>query len=94
MGDSVRQQLLLDIADGDEAGVNVATLTGKSRLSRSAISYHLKILKDSGLIITKKLGTEVFYYLNLEDNFLIIRDLVATLQQLIDQKNTVRTSSC
>jgi ArsR family transcriptional regulator, arsenate/arsenite/antimonite-responsive transcriptional repressor len=87
MGDSVRQQLLLDIADGDDQGVNVATLTGKTRLSRPAVSYHLKILKDSGLITTEKNGTQVFYHLHLDENFTVIRELVTTLQSLLDAKN-------
>ena len=91
MGDSVRQQLLLDIADNDDIGVNVATLTGKTRLSRSAISYHLKILKDSGLITTEKSGTEVFYHLHLAENFTVIRELVSTLQELIDSKKQGKT---
>ncbi|MCI1208233.1 MAG: metalloregulator ArsR/SmtB family transcription factor [Treponema sp.] len=86
MGDTVRQQLLLDIADCSEKGCNVAELTGKTRLSRSAISYHLKILKDSGLITARKKGTQVFYFLHLDENFVIIRELVDTLQRLIAVK--------
>lgn len=86
MGDSIRQQLVLDIAAGAEKGVNVATLTSKTRLSRPAVSYHLKILKDSGLITTEKEGTQVFYHLHLDENFVVISDLVKTLQNLIDVK--------
>jgi DNA-binding transcriptional ArsR family regulator len=89
MGDSIRQQLLLDIADGDDKGVNVATLTGKTRLSRPAVSYHLKILKDSGLITTEKDGAQVFYHLHLDENFTVIRELVSTLQRLIDAKKQI-----
>jgi ArsR family transcriptional regulator, arsenate/arsenite/antimonite-responsive transcriptional repressor len=83
MGDPVRQQLLLDIAEGEETGVNVQTLTSKTRLSRPAISYHLKILKSSSLIVSEKNGTEVFYRLQLEKNFSVIKELVETLQDLI-----------
>jgi len=86
MGDAVRQQLLLDIAEYDDTGVNVQTLTGKTRLSRPAISYHLKILKNSGLITGEKNGTEVFYRLQIENDFAVIKELVETLQDILDAK--------
>ena len=50
LGDEVRQKLVLDIVDAGAEGINVKNLSAKSRLSRPAISHHLKVLKDSGLI--------------------------------------------
>lgn len=35
-----------------------------STLSRSAVSHHLKLLKDAGVLDSEKVGKEVFYWVN------------------------------
>jgi DNA-binding transcriptional ArsR family regulator len=42
-----------------------------STLSRSAVSHHLKLLRDAGVLESRKEGKEVFYWVNkrfLEDS--------------------------
>ena len=48
MSDEYRQQLIMDIAEAGNDGINVSNLSAKSKLSRPAISHHLKVLKDAG----------------------------------------------
>jgi DNA-binding transcriptional ArsR family regulator len=86
MGDTIRQQLLLDIGTADELGVNVNYLGKRVRLSRPAVSYHLKILKDTGLVSTTKIGTQVYYHLSLEKKFSTVKKLVAAIDELIASK--------
>ena len=40
----------------------MGAITEKTNLSRSAVSHHLKILKDSGLIKMRREGTKNYYY--------------------------------
>ena len=43
---------------------NVGDIARKFRLSRPAISHHLKVLKEAGVIEYEKVGQEGFYWLN------------------------------
>ena len=54
-------------------GLNVNEITQKIRLSRPAVSHHLKILKDTGLINVRRIGVCNYYYLTGEE---AIRKLV------------------
>ena len=86
LGDEVRQQIVLDIAEGQassEDGINVSDLSAKSKLSRPAISHHLKVLKDYGLIKPKKVGTQIFYTLSLDKNLEEVAELVRSIQKLM-----------
>ena len=40
----------------------MGAITEKTNLSRSALSHHLKILKDSGLIKMRREGTKNYYF--------------------------------
>ena len=60
LGDELRQQLLLLMMDGKLR--SVAELTAETQLSRPAISHHLKILKQAGVIVEQKKGRQVYYY--------------------------------
>ena len=45
-------------------GRNVKEITEQTNLSRPAVSHHLKILKEAGLIDVLQKGVCNFYYLN------------------------------
>lgn len=62
LSDSVRQNLFMALLEAGADGMNVGDLTAKTHLSRPAISHHLKVLKDSGLIVPHKSGTQIFYF--------------------------------
>jgi DNA-binding transcriptional ArsR family regulator len=65
MGDSMRQQIILMLEQADE--LNVSQLTEKLPLSRPAISHHLKVLRQAGLVGVRRQGTENFYSLTIDD---------------------------
>ncbi len=94
MSDEYRQQLIMDIAEAGKNGINVSNLSAKSKLSRPAISHHLKVLKDAGLIKPLKIGTQIFYQLNLMDNFKIISELISSMENILskisESENTVK----
>ena len=89
MSDEYRQQLIMDIAEAGKEGINVSNLSAKSKLSRPAISHHLKVLKEAGLIVPLKIGTQIFYQLNLKENFKTISELIKSMEKIlstIDEK--------
>lgn len=50
-GDEVRQEILLALIEaGGTGGLRVGDIQRKSHVSRSAVSHHLKVLLDAGII--------------------------------------------
>ena len=56
------------------SGVLVGTFTEKTNLSRAAVSHHLQILKDGGILKMRRECTKNYYYFDADAeamNFLI-----------------------
>ena len=62
LGDEHRQRILLTFERGER--LNVGQIVDVSTLSRSAVSHHLKILREAGVLASEKLGKEVYFWLN------------------------------
>ena len=86
LGDSTRQKICLDLAATGLEGINVADLAGKSILSRPAISHHLKVLKDAGIIEPIKKGTQIFYRLKLKDALVPMKALIDTVEEILSEE--------
>lgn len=83
IGDETRQHLILEMMKmGRCSGVRVGEITEKTNLSRPAVSHHLRIMKDAGLIKVRKEGTMNFYYFDPEMKSL--EQLAATLQKAVE----------
>lgn len=68
LADTIRRGLFISMIESGSTGVSVATLTATTKLSRPAISHHLKVLKDCGLIKARKVGTHNFYYVDINEH--------------------------
>ena len=67
IGDETRQHLILEmIKIGKCSGVRVGEITKRTNLSRPAVSHHLQIMKNAGLVKVRKEGTMNFYYFDPE----------------------------
>lgn len=65
LGDENRQHLILEMMQmGERDGVRVGQITEKTNLSRPAVSHHLQILKNAGIIKMRREGTKNYYYIN------------------------------
>lgn len=63
IGDPNRQHLVLEMLEiGNVNGMRVGEIVEKTHLSRPAVSHHLKVLKDVGIVRMRKEGTKNFYY--------------------------------
>jgi ArsR family transcriptional regulator, arsenate/arsenite/antimonite-responsive transcriptional repressor len=58
-----RQRIILVLAECPE--MNVGDLTDQVKLSRPAVSHHLRELKLAGLVRVRRQGTENFYALEI-----------------------------
>ena len=72
LGDEVRlniiEALCIASQNGHTEGLNVNEITRQTNLSRPAISHHLKILKDTGLVEVRQHGTSNYYRLTLMES--------------------------
>lgn len=63
LGDENRQHLILEMMKIDDCnGVRVGTITEKTNLSRPAVSHHIQILKEAGILKMRREGTKNYYY--------------------------------
>lgn len=61
LGDEHRQRILLTFEPGER--LNVGQIVAVSTLSRSAVSHHLKILREAGVLASVKEGKEVYFWI-------------------------------
>ncbi len=88
LGDEKRQAILVALMkDKACAGLRVNDLTDATKLSRPAVSHHLKILKDIGLISVRNEGTKNYYFLSQKV------PQIKQLQTLLNDINQVMTES-
>ena len=62
LGDEQRQRILL--AFEKEERLNILQIVASSKLGRTAVTHHLKILHGSGALSSEKIGKEVFFWVN------------------------------
>ena len=63
LGDANRQHLILEMLRmGRCGGVRVGEIAERAHLSRPAISHHVRILKEAGLLRMRREGTKNYYY--------------------------------
>lgn len=79
--DENRQRIILLLCKNKEMTVN--QITDQLDLSRPAVSHHLKIMLDAGVIAVNKVGKERFYKITLEDTVQLLKDLTVSLEKSI-----------
>mgnify|MGYP000882783822 FL=1 len=62
LGDEHRQRMLLLFEPGER--LNVGQIAEVSTLARSTVSHHLKVLHESGVLASEKIGKEVWFWIN------------------------------
>lgn len=84
MGDVNRQHMILEMMKmGDCSGVRVNKITNSTNLSRPAVSHHLQILKDAGILKMRKEGTKNYYYFDPDmESFELLMDVLRRTIQI------------
>ena len=84
LSDPIRVNILELMINGEICVCDIVKATG---MSQSKISYHIKILKDSGLISDRQEGRWVYYKLDLE----VLSEIKNWLGNLIQSSTHSRT---
>lgn len=64
VGDETRQYLLMVMMQCQCSGSRVIDIADNTTLSRPAVSHHMQILKDAGIVKSRKEGRLIYYYLD------------------------------
>lgn len=62
LGDEHRQRILLTVERGES--LNVGQIVEVFTLSRTAVSHQLRVLREAGVLSSKKRGKEVYFWIN------------------------------
>ncbi|MBS7529576.1 winged helix-turn-helix transcriptional regulator [Hazenella sp. IB182353] len=85
LSDPARQDIILMLAQHEHLSVN--EIANHATLSRPAISHHLKVLRDLGIVAIHKQGTSHYYYLTLDDATSLLKQLVYTVEKACEKDN-------
>lgn len=83
LGDENRQHLILEMLKiGECNGVRVGKITERTHLSRPAVSHHLQILKNAGIVKVRKEATKNYYYF--DPDMASFEKLIGVFQRAIE----------
>jgi len=82
MGDDTRQQIILLLEK--TGSLNVTQLAKKLPLSRPAISHHLRVLRQAGLVAIRRQGTENNYSPTIDAALALLKRFVAEVESCED----------
>ena len=76
LGDENRQRIVCAMLLNERPGMRIEEITSHTELSRPAVSHHVKVLKDAGIVTVSRKGTMNFYYLDPHnDSWQVLADL-------------------
>ena len=87
LGDETRQQIFMALLQNETVGMRVPDITKCTHLSRPAVSHHLQVLRDAGLINMYRVGTMNYYYVDAD------RGCWGGLKALVDHVDAVTRSA-
>ena len=86
LSDETRLRILEQLREGEQC---VCELTDVFKTGQSRLSFHLRVLKDAGLVTDRPEGRWIYYSLN-RDALREVEDLVAWLTESSSMKMPVR----
>ncbi len=79
IGDETRQNIITVLMGIGCGGLRVGEITANTHLSRPAVSHHMRILLDCGLVIVHKQGTKNYYSLHIGEEFETLHSLISLI---------------
>lgn len=81
IGDETRQLIIIVLIDAGCGGMRVGDITGQTHLSRPAVSHHMKILKNAGIVQVRKEATMNYYYLEPSSRLMNLKKLIINIEK-------------
>ncbi len=77
LGDAHRQRIVLMFEPGER--LNIGQIAAASTLSRTAVSHHLRVLRQAGVLRSEKVGKEVLF----RTDVAAVREALAAVQDYL-----------
>lgn len=92
IGDETRMHLLFVMMNSGKCdGIRVGEIAEQTNLSRPAVSHHLQILKDAGIIKMRREATKNYYYIDADtdkmDELIQLFQHVKEIMQLLPDRS-------
>lgn len=85
--DENRQNILLVLLENCHvSGVRVEDIAKRVNLSRPAVSHHLKILLDNGIVSIEHVGTKNYYHIIGIDSILSLKSLFKNIELFVEER--------
>ncbi|CAM2885406.1 MULTISPECIES: ArsR/SmtB family transcription factor [Dellaglioa] len=81
LADEKRQRLIILLGSRYQRELTVSELVDRMSLSQPAVSHHLKVLKDVGLIDFKQTGLKRFYFLTPDKTLNRLEHLIKMIRE-------------
>lgn len=79
LADSTRLRIFWILCHSEECVINLSAIMN---MSSPAVAHHLKLLRDAGLVVTRREEKEVYYRVAENDKAQTLHSMIESLQQL------------
>lgn len=79
LADRNRQKIIVLLCNHLTEGLTVTEITEQMAITQPAVSHHLKIMREAGLVAFRKNGLQSLYYLTLADPLAHLENVVHNL---------------
>lgn len=83
LGDPIRQDIIIIL--GEKGKLNVSEITSLTNISRPAVSHHLKILKEAGVVKMDRAGKNNIYYLHAKEALQNLKKIIEIVEKTCDE---------
>lgn len=80
LSDPNRLRIFWALCHGEECVINISALT---EMSSPAVSHHLRILKNAGLIMSRREGKEVYYRAAATEAACALHEIIESLLKIV-----------
>ena len=84
LGDTTRIRIFWLLCHREECVINISALLD---MSSPAVSHHLRPLKNTGLIISRRIGKEVYYHAADTEQARLLHQMIEQIMEITCPKN-------
>ena len=85
--DENRQNILFVLLENcSTGGIRVNDIASSVNLSRPAVSHHLKVLLDNGIVSIEHIGTKNYYHITGTNKILSLKSLLQNVELYIEER--------
>lgn len=84
LSDTTRLKIFWVLCHMEECVINISAML---KISSPAVSHHLRELKESGLVVARRVGKEVYYHASDTEEVNILHKMIETIMEIVCPKN-------